>query len=80
MTEVDSFYREVKKLASFLHKFIEQAEQMERNFDEIIKKGTSMNTFLYEYEINSLLTYGAQNNTLSVHTDNFITSGASSAR
>lgn len=47
---------------TFLNKFLEEVAQKEKKFEEDVIRSASLNKFLYEYEVNSVLSYSPKLN------------------
>jgi len=53
----------VKRMQQFLTKFMEYLNKMSQKFEDNNARSASLNKFLYEYELHSVLTYSPHINT-----------------
>ena len=68
--EIHKFAATAKRMQSFLTKFIEYIQIMHKKYEENLSRSTSLNKFLYEYELHSVLTYSPKINTYLGSPDN----------
>ena len=57
------FVATAKRMQTFLNKFIEYISIMHKKYEENNARASSLNKFLYEYELHSVLTYSPKINT-----------------
>ena len=69
-SEIHKFAAIAKRMQSFLTKFIEYIQIMHKKYEENLSRSTSLNKFLYEYELHSVLTYSPKVNTYLGSKDN----------
>ena len=61
--EIDKFQTQAKRMHNFLLRFIDYVNIMQKKYEENNQKSASLNKFLYEYELHSVLTYSPKVNT-----------------
>ena len=61
--EIEKFSVQAKRMQQFLIRFIEYIQVMQKKYEENNQKSASLNKFLYEYELHSVLTYSPKVNT-----------------
>ncbi len=61
--EIMRFMSTCKRMQSFLTKFIDYITIMQKKYEENNARASSLNKFLYEYELHSVLTYSPKINT-----------------
>ena len=62
-TQIMKFVLVVKRMQQFLTKFMEYLNKMSQKFEDNNARSASLNKFLYEYELHSVLTYSPHINT-----------------
>ena len=61
--EIMKFTGTVKRMQSFLTKFIDYITIMHKKYEENNARASSLNKFLYDYELHSVMTYSPKINT-----------------
>ena len=56
------FSATAKRMQTFLNKFIDYISIMHKKYEENNARANSLNKFLYEYELHSVLTYSPKMN------------------
>jgi hypothetical protein len=59
-TEAVQFANNTKKMKTFIERLELKYEKLEKHFDHDLKINASMNQFLYEYEVNSIIAYSQE--------------------
>ena len=63
LNEIMKFVATAKRMQQFLVKFIDYINIMHKKYEENNARANSLNKFLYEYELHSVLTYSPKINT-----------------
>jgi len=61
--DIMKFTATVKRMQNFLVKFIDYITIMQKKYEENNARASSLNKFLYDYELHSVLTYSPKINT-----------------
>ena len=63
LNEIMKFHATAKRMQTFLTKFIDYITIMQKKYEENNARASSLNKFLYEYELHSVMTYSPKINT-----------------